>query len=431
MAIPAAVVWEVRTDGDDGNGGGFYDTAGAGTDRSLQAAAYVTGLNLTVDAVVDTHVTPDGHTADAADLSNVVYIYGGAGFTVGRYVILGVTGAKWILDRSPAALGTSGGDWRMGGALASPGMASGVKVAGNDVFVKSGTYNISSATPQISGGAVLDDTGAADTTQSFWVGYDTTRTRANTDASRPIFLATGGTTYKMFHTTGLCVTVRNIICDTDNRSGVDPFYEAAAFGGTVYINCKAIDGAQGFYATSASLYLACEALDAVIGFDLQHTQSKAVGCWAHDNSGSGFSVANDGAVVRCIANRNGSHGFHEVSTGYASFVNCTSYGNTGSGFYFANGFGRHHVALNCVSVGNTGYGFNFSNAASEASQLLACAHYGNTAGGVNGTAALQDQMATLTGDPFTDAASDDFSLNNVAGQGAALRGASYPLPFTP
>jgi len=33
---------------------------------------------------------------------------------------------------------------------------------------------------------------------------------------------------------------------------------------------------------------------------------------------------------------------------------------------------------------------------------------------------------TLTGDPFTNAAGNDFSLNNVAGAGAACRNAGFP-----
>ena len=47
MALSAGVVWEVRTTGDDTNGGGFDSTVTSpGTDYSQQTAAQITYTDL-------------------------------------------------------------------------------------------------------------------------------------------------------------------------------------------------------------------------------------------------------------------------------------------------------------------------------------------------------------------------------------------------
>ncbi len=75
-----------------------------------------------------------------------------------------------------------------------------------------------------------------------------------------------------------------------------------------------------------------------------------------------------------------------------------------------------------VSCGNYGI-----NAPSNADFVMGGdynAYYSNTAGDRNNISAGSNDV-TLTGDPFTNAASSDFSLNNTAGAGAACR-AVYP-----
>jgi len=53
------------------------------------------------------------------------------------------------------------------------------------------------------------------------------------------------------------------------------------------------------------------------------------------------------------------------------------------------------------------------------------AFYNNTSGARQNVNASPHDV-TLTGDPFTNAAGNDFSLNNVAGAGAACRNAGFP-----
>lgn len=61
-------------------------------------------------------------------------------------------------------------------------------------------------------------------------------------------------------------------------------------------------------------------------------------CTAHGNSGSGFFVPNTGASFElCTSHTNGSvtsdHGFHATTS--AAFVGCSAYGNSGNGLIFA------------------------------------------------------------------------------------------------
>jgi len=86
-------------------------------------------------------------------------------------------------------------------------------------------------------------------------------------------------------------------------------------------------------------------------------------------------------------------------------------------------------ARNNLLVNNSGYGIT---AVSGATALHTFedynAFYNNTSGEVeNITQGAND--ITLTADPFTDAGSDDFTLNNTAGGGALCKAAAFPTAF--
>src|SRR5262245_28758828 len=113
------VAWEVRSTGNDNNGGGFV-IGGSGTDYSQQDAAQYNFTDLVVDGSVNTKVTSASHNFVAADVDNIMHITAGTGWTVGFYRILSVASNAATLDRSPAAVSTTGGTFYVGGALATP-----------------------------------------------------------------------------------------------------------------------------------------------------------------------------------------------------------------------------------------------------------------------------------------------------------------------
>src|ERR1700736_2212184 len=116
MALPAGVVWEVRPGaGSDSACGGGFVAGASGTDRSQQNAAQFSYTDLVVDAVTNTKVTSAAHAFTSAEVGNLIQITAGAGWTTGFYQVVSVAGAIATLDRSPAAVGTTGGTGALGG----------------------------------------------------------------------------------------------------------------------------------------------------------------------------------------------------------------------------------------------------------------------------------------------------------------------------
>ena len=144
-------------------------------------------------------------------------------------------------------------------------------------------------------------------------------------------------------------------------------------------------------------------------------------------------------------------------------VHNVAYGNTVTGwgdasttasahyFIFGNlfhGNGGNGLSLACsttvamwfhannVYYGNSLYGLNltaaFAATIANNTKIVDAnnAFGGNTSGARNNVAAGAAEV-TLTGDPCTNAASGDFTLNSTAGAGAACRGVGWPsaLPY--
>jgi len=87
---------------------------------------------------------------------------------------------------------------------------------------------------------------------------------------------------------------------------------------------------------------------------------------------------------------------------------------------------------NCLCAGNGGYGINTDTAGSgipDRGYVDFNAFYNNTSGNYSEATLSGANDITLTADPFTDAASDDYSLNNTTGGGASVRDAAlYDMP---
>jgi hypothetical protein len=88
--------------------------------------------------------------------------------------------------------------------------------------------------------------------------------------------------------------------------------------------------------------------------------------------------------------------------------------------------------VNNLLAGNGTYGLDLANTSitNTANDVDYNAFYNNTSGAIDGHPAGANDI-TLTADPFTDAANDDYSLNNTAGGGALVRdGARHEIPGT-
>jgi hypothetical protein len=403
MALSSAIVWEVRTTGADTNGGG-YKTGASGTDFSQQAAAQYALTGLTT-AAADAIILSASAATDM--VGNVIKITSGTNFIVGFYEIISVVaGVSMTVDRNCTNAAGVGGVGNVGGAFASPGLLYNCIVSGNIMYWKynASVYTASSTTPGASNSIISIPPSLSDFAL---IGYDTTRTLSNTDANRPTLKASGiSSTSLLVHGNSIgSVLYRNFIIDGDSLTNVDGIYTASGYRilgeritvkncrygfGTIpfrFYKCLADNCTRGFDDTFA---VGCESYGCVTGFYLSET----IDCIAAECSGVGFSL--DGFGTTC------SH--------------CTAYDCTDG--FDANSYPNE--CISCIAYGNSGYGFDGTRG------LIACAAGSNTSGNTSTGATHNFQIPTLialTADPFVNAASRDFSLNNTAGGGALCRAA--------
>jgi hypothetical protein len=190
----------------------------------------------------------------------------------------------------------------------------------------------------------------------------------------------------------------------------------------------------------------------------------ASGCNQSNTAGLGGIGARSGSFLRLVARDNNRHGImYGSTTGTATLVNCISTRNTDAGYAYgtnrlnqsllgcvaydnggdgiqAGGGGGQVVNIsieNCIAAYNGGRGIDLQASASSASVffLRDNAVIGNTVenirvdSGVSGGGFTHNEnLITLTADPFVDAENDDFNINNTSGGGAELRAVTVVMP---
>ncbi len=399
MTISTDTVWEVESGASDDNGGGFVSSA-SGTDRSQQTSAHATLTAASLVNATTTIIDVDSgdYTCLDADIGNILQITGGTA-TAGFYEITARSSQQWTLDRSAGTVGQTVVG-AMGGAFATPGQLTNIPAVRSIAHIKAATYTLTTSTPGKIGPVDIPNASIR------VFGYSATR---GDFAGRPVLDAGAVTSItSIFGFLGNVETqIHHIKVDGQDGSGNGGFLTGGARAGIydcVALDCPG-DGFSGFHASS------CQADGCGVGFQ----SCFCSGCVSQDGT-TGF---NNSDVFNCIADSNSGTGFLQASTVLA---NCSSYNNGSDGVTVT----RAQVITNCISTDNGGFGFNLIN---EESSLVKCATFNNTSGRTDVTLGQQDIDAiTLSGDPFTDAANDDFSLNNTAGAGADCRAVGL-VPF--
>lgn len=397
MALAATTVWEVRTDGDDTNGGGFNASrSGAGTDYTYPSPAVYAYTDLVIQATT-TQVASVARPFVAADVGNIVNVTGGTGFTTGRYEVVSVATGVATLDRSVGTAASTGGTARLGGAMATPHLAAAAAADDNAVFIRSGTYTVSVTGTAAPGGSRVRV-----------VGYDSTRTVANTDATMPT-IQSGANGVRLWAYTGGGHILRNIVFDgrypTYTCTG---YYAAASLSMIDRCVFKRISGApiQGEYGNNPIAAHNC-------WFDANRsaTSVACINCVFSNYSASSCTI---GAYL-CGCLFTGVGGSAAVASLTLLAIRCAAYGNTTSGA--ALQVRDTGAAVDCVAYGNTGAGFS-------GGLLVACA------AGSNGTdfssPRLQIGSISLGANPFANPAGGDYSLNSSLTGGGLLKGAGWP-----
>lgn len=445
MALSVNAVWEVRpTVGSDNNGGAFVAGA-SGTDYSQQDTAQLSNTDLAIDGVDNTKVSSAGSSFTSAHVGNHINVTAGTNFTVGIYQVVSVAAGVATCDRAVGTVGATGGTFKLGGALATLAkvLANGNR-PGNKIFIKATGTLTTNATHTLNNGV----TPARNAPPNQIIGYGTTRGDS------------GRATIQLITNTGLTAlsdTVggwyfKNLIIDC-NSLGTSTGIRAYVFG-LVY-NCKI----SNFRSYGINANGNTQAV--IIGNEINAGQGTAgidagnnsflFGNWVHDNTCHGISVGGVGAIEHNIVSNNtgvSTDGIQFVSSQNFRCIGNTCYGNGRHGINYGQPYiAAGTVILNNILVSNGAWGINGGDSVgSEAEpQYDGNAFYNNTSGtrqfmdeagatvpvhGASPYTNVRDKI--LTADPFTNAAGNDFTLNNNAGGGAVCRAAGYPgsLPLT-
>jgi hypothetical protein len=418
MALPATLVLEVRTTGSDNNGGGF-NAARGGTDRSQQDSPYQ--ILTDVIAVLSNTCSSATYTFVAADAGNILNFAGGS-----RFEIISVSGGVATLDRNHGATADSNlGTTYFGGAVASLGVLGAVAVAGNTIWMKSGTYSISSSTANVSNGRFSNNTGGGSATVFLIEGYQSTR---GDRAARPLI---------------------NV---TTSLSGAD----AISLGGndSHVVNIEIAAGANAINSQircsgQGGLILLCKASGSSGASGAMQLDSNGMidQCYASVSGAANKAlVATSGGVIRRSYASNSTAGSSAVVVGPGCLessivlggVSFTSRGqivnSTIDGKITLDSNASRGVLIENSIVCNVSSGYAITiNALGNSVRLRNVAFYNNTGSGnydaTKVLAANVEGTVALSADPFTNRAGGDYSLNSTAGGGAALKAAglgSFP-----
>lgn len=397
MALAADTVWEVRTDGNDTNGGGFT-TSATGTDYSQQAskrtAGDVTNISTTDTTCNGTTTITSASANFTSDIvGNVVYIAGGTGTLTGAWfrVVTFTNSTTVVLDRTPGT--SNNATLNIGGALLTINQAGTNLAISHVAYVLnngSGIYQITANIPNIN--AIL-------------CGYTSNRTLFNSD-NRPTIQYNAST---LSLSAGTATAFFNFIVDGNSQTTAKPNNGGSHFRiHWINMNTTATAGSN-YYCTATN-----NSAVPMAGISFF--------CESYANSSHGFT----GSAIHCLSRNNtgaSSNGFN----GGTLLANCIAYGNGGNGFVPTN----MTRFFNCIAESNTGAGFAMGT--TNGISVTNCAYYNNTGGGITGGTGvfqfLSGNIAITAGSVFTNAASGDFSLNNTTNQGALLRAAGYPTTF--
>jgi len=420
-ALSINTTFEVNQAGDNTNGACFV-TGATGMDNTYPTPTVTTYTDLVIDAVTNTNVTSAAFPFDANSPGRCLRITGGVGFTLALRQIVSVAGNVATLDASAGTLGSTGGQGKSGGALATLAQLNTNMCAGCTAWVKAdATYTITSG--------INFGLGTAGMPQIS--GYTTTRG----DNGKATVQATATITAMITLSTVAPLTFRNFILDANLQASTACLDISRTLDLAENIECS------GPNRTTGAIRLA--AVDVQCHY-----------CYVHDgiSSGDGFTFTSGGATCfYCtVANLTGSaHKGFNMTAGLCSY--CTAYGLTvaGSDAFVLGVTSSLSTIDHCVVYNVTRDAVRVTSAVIPMS-ISNCVFDTVTTGidNVSGTTLNEGQIyndynftfsgtpvsgltagthsMTLSADPFTSPGTGNFTLNNTPGGGAVVRTAGAP-----
>lgn len=223
---------------------------------------------------------------------------------------------------------------------------------------------------------------------------------------------------------GYSMEIRDCVMDTLNRGMLLDTCSGVVISGCEIKNC-----------TGSGIHFASGAANTGVHID----GCKITDCNTADTAGeAGISFNGSATSALLITNSevvsNKRENVFWDGLGALALLNCVVYDGKGTGGHgvrvSANSTRASFSMFNSILYGNAGYGLNcpsgFDPIANNGIDFNAFGS--NTSGARNNTTAGGSDV-TLSADPFTNGASDDFSLNATAGGGAACKAVGYPTAF--
>ena len=397
MAFSSGAVWEYQTGGNQNYGGGFDSTiSGAGTDYSQQVTAALALSDLACTTGTSTLTSANGGFTSAM-VGNAINIVSGTNFTAGFYFITGYTNGNTVtLDRSPVG-GSSGssGVGNVGGCLLVPIDAHfEAFVAGNKVWIKTGSYTITASIAVASTSATVGNPIVVE-------GYYSSRADMPIESNLPAltcgaYSITFGIFWRVSYLSGTGTT--------------SPVFASHSSGGAVFDHCKVLNNSTS--ADRTALYLrnsiaySCN-LASTNGYAVYSDtslQSMLIFCNLHDSK-NGCTGASASFVIQGCAIHNCSvAAFTAGSTKNTIFLSII-YDCVG-GVKFVN-YGYSSI-VGCIISGNT-TGIS-QNANYVTNFAYNCLFYDNDTNASN--FALDSSNVTGSDPLFTDPENGDFTLQS-------------------
>lgn len=450
-ALSVQSVWEVRTTGNDTNGGGFV-TGQSGVDYSQNDNKNATAcsncgsstVNLSkTDAVANGTTTITSATANfsAAIVGNIILLSGGSGsLTAGWYQVTTFTNSTTIVIDRTVAAGT-GITINIGGALLTFSQMFTNMALGHQAFIKSGTYTFTTTVTVTLNSLGTGTTGAIANVQ----GYGTSR---GDNGARPLvttatnttnlftmngaqgitfqhlsFSNTAGTRAAGFIASGASyhITFQDDVFDGFTSAILGNWNATETFHGLTVIscevkNCTSVSGA--IYNTAGGLFLYSYIHANVVGF-----QRAENGGFVQDQIFR-YTVfaSNTDTGITVTAGAVGTNGFH------FDVDHCVFYNNTNSGILQGD-TSVMTTMTNNIFESNGRYGWEVVVSSSNDSPYYiynaANFYFNNTLGQrLNVGAGTGD--VTGTADAFVNAGTANFALNSTAGGGTAAKAAGFP-----
>ena len=420
--MPASQSWEIRTDtGSDLSGGG-YDPAIGTSDYTYPTSSPIAYSDLVI-AATTTNVSSAARAFVAADVGNTISVTAVTGFTAGRYSVRSVASGIATLDRAVGTAGSTAGTGTLGGALATLAATLSttltIPTQGNTLWVRqNGTFH------DLAGGITLGFGSSAAT--AFLLGYGTVRGDSGIPTLKQT-LSLGTSNAIVLNGNGYIL--RGLIVDAQGTSGGNSSPVYSGNSGHKIERVKAMNASGGgncFNMYSATLFQ-CEGTGG-FGGGVNNGNHVISFCYFHDLLKQAVALSQNGSMNRCLITNIGA----DAVSGDVPFVtNCTFDNITGNAVKSTNqgsGISNWQITRNIFSR-CSGYGMlNISLPLIDPASVMldGNAFYSCTSGNRGGFGVTYANDIALSASPFVNAAGADYRLNNTAGGGAAVRGASMP-----